>query len=134
MKFFKRAKIFTLTIFLSGCMTAYGTKDAGPVLLVSAETVATIGDHFAAVGAVYTVQCKPAPSLPALVGFCNAFKEYAPKFQQYFPQAVATLDAARAANDASKVQGAEATIISLSTELTKIGLATYQVFTAPAPK
>ncbi len=108
-----------LALLLAGCATAGGGSTAGPAIIVSAEAVATLGDHFAAIGAFYQANCKP-PKVAQLAGFCAGFADYGPKFQQAYPTAVATLKAARAGNDTAKAQGAEATVVQLSTQLTQI--------------
>src|SRR5262249_32715329 len=86
--FSRIAGVLALVVALTGasCSTPNTTKG----LVVSGETIAGIGDQFAALGGVYTKQCTPQISNPAFVSFCKSFKEYGPKFQTAYPLAVQT--------------------------------------------
>jgi hypothetical protein len=113
------AGVLALVVALTGASCS--TMGTNKALVVSGETIAGIGDQFAALGGVYTKQCTPQISNPAFVSFCKSFKEYGPKFQTAYPLAVQTFKTAAAANDTAAAQGAEKTILQLATELTAIG-------------
>lgn len=111
----------TLALAFSLCLLAgCAAKTTQTGLALTGQSLVGVGSQFVAAGRVYTAQCVPAPVDPKLVPFCAGFKDFAPKFQQAYPQAVATWRAAVAGNDAAKAKGAEAAVLQLSTDLAVI--------------
>jgi hypothetical protein len=116
------AALLVVALGLGACAGTKGEYNT-PVqsgLVITGETLAGIGDQFANVGDVYKVQCTPAVTVAELSGFCSSFKTFGPQFQAAYPLAVKTFKAAAAAKDLAAAQGAESTILSLSTQLTAI--------------
>lgn len=91
-------------------------------LVVSGQSLIGVGNTFVAVGASYTANCLPSPKDAKLAAFCSGFKQFAPKFQTAYPQAVDAWEVARKANDASKAQDATAVILQLSADLTALAI------------
>lgn len=103
---------------LAGCTAA--TTQTG--LSASGQALIGVGNTFVAVGSAYSSQCAPAPSNVQMQKFCAGFRDFAPKFQTSYPQAVSAWNIARSANDASKANEATAVVLQLSAELTALAL------------
>lgn len=116
----KRLLILTLTLgLLAGCSSAGTTKG----LASSGQSLVAVGTQFVSVATVYTTHCKAAtPPAGDLGKFCAAFKDFGPRFQATYPVAVSTWKTAVRANDTAAAQGAEATILTLATDLSTIAL------------
>jgi hypothetical protein len=105
-----------LVVALAGCAgkdTAKGLLAVGQVELTASSTFAN------AAHMVYFPNCLPA-ARAGFEQFCPAFKAFSVKFDKNYPLAVQTWQIAFRANDTAALQGAEATIIQLVTELSAL--------------
>lgn len=110
--------LLLLVLTLSACVTGSTAPDTG--LLVSGKAIDALGQQFVAAGKTYANNCVTQPIKPAFGVFCARFRAYASDFGRAYNPAVDTWKAAVAANDASKVAGAQAAVLQLSTDLLAI--------------
>lgn len=108
-----------LALIAVGLSSCAGQQPAQTALVTTGSSLIAAGDTFATVGAIYTVDCKPAPK-PKFESFCSGFHNFIPKFQADYPTAVSAWTAARNANDNAAAVGAVATILQLITDLSAI--------------
>lgn len=115
----RMSAILALTALIAGCSMAGAQKG----IAASGQTLIGVGTQFVSVAGMYTQNCK-APAQPSgdVLKFCTGFAGFAPKFQASYPVAVQTWKSAVRANDIAAAQGAEATIMSLATDLSALAL------------
>lgn len=98
---------------LAGC----AGKDTAKALLAVGQVELTASSTFAnAAHSTYYPNCLPTPRA-GFEAFCPGFKAFAVKFDKNYALAVEAWHIAKRANDTQALQGAEATIIQLVTEL-----------------